>query len=206
MTSRSRKFPLVPILIAAAVVLLAGAWLAFRPIAPDVPRGNLSGADIGGPFTLVDETGKTVTSDSFNDQWRMMYFGFTFCPDVCPTDTAAMAAGLKAFEERHPGRATRVQPMFITFDPERDTPEVLAEFTDHFHPRLLGLTGTQQQVDDALKAFRVYAVRTPGATEGSYSFDHTALVYLMDPQGRPVEFIANPTPQTVDTMLEKFVH
>lgn len=204
MNSHTSRFSRTAIIAVIAIVLLAIGLAVFQ--SDEAPRGNLSGAAVGGPFTLVDETGKTVTSDSFNNQWRLMYFGFTYCPDVCPTDTAAMAAGLKSFEERHPARARKVQPLFITFDPERDTPEILAEFTDHFHPRLLGLTGTAEQIESVLATFRVYAARTEGATEGTYSFDHTALVYLMDPKGQPVEFVAGPTPATVDAMLEKFVH
>ncbi len=204
----NRRLPRIPTL-ALALALLAGAallavWL-LRP-AP-VPQGNLSGAAIGGPFSLIDESGQPVTSDSFAGRWRLMYFGFTFCPDVCPVDTANLAAGLKAFEAASPERAAKVQPLFLTVDPERDTPEILVEFTDAFHPRLLGLTGSRAQVDAALKTFRVYASKVPGVTEGSYTYDHLAVVYLMDPDGRPVAFLAGPTasPEAVAAMLDTHV-
>ena len=198
----SRKAPLVLLALAAA----AGAALLLLRPAP-APQGNLAGASVGGPFTLTDETGRTVTSDSFKGQWRLMYFGFTYCPDVCPTDTANLAQGLKLFEAQHPKQAARLQPLFVTVDPERDTPAALAEFTDSFHPRLLGLTGTRPQVDSALKAFRIYASRVPGTTPDAYTYDHLAVFYLMDPDGRPVQFLAGPTasPQAIADMLERFL-
>jgi protein SCO1/2 len=181
--------------------------LALGACAQPRPAGNLDGAAIGGDFALVDERGRPVTSASYDGQWRLMYFGFTYCPDVCPVDAAKLGQGLRAFEASHPDAAARVQPLFVTVDPERDTPTALAEFTDNFHPRLVGLTGTPAQVEAALKAFRVYARRVPGATEGSYSYDHLAVFYLLDPEGRPVEFLAGPTatPEAIAAMLERFV-
>jgi protein SCO1/2 len=197
----SRSVPLILLLLAAAA---AAALLLLRP---STPQGNLTGATVGGPFTLTDETGRTVTSESFKGQWRLIYFGFTYCPDICPTDTAKLAQGLKLFEAKHPKEAAKLQPLFITVDPERDTPAALAEFTDSFHPRLLGLTGTREQIDAALKAFRIYASKVPGTTPDSYTYDHLAVFYLMDPDGRPVQFIAGQgaTPQAIADMLERFL-
>jgi protein SCO1/2 len=189
----SRSLPLILLALALAV---GAALLLLRPSAPE---GNLTGATVGGPFTLTDETGRTVTSESFKGQWRLMYFGFTYCPDICPTDTAKLAAGLKLFEAKHPKEAAKLQPLFITVDPERDTPAALAEFTDSFHPRLLGLTGTREQIDAALKV--------PGTTPDSYTYDHLAVFYLMDPDGRPVQFVAGQgaTPESIAAMLERFL-
>lgn len=205
MNSRPTKASMsrLPLILLVAAALLAGAFLLFRP-AP-APEGNLTGAAVGGPFTLVDETGRQVTSASFDGRWRLMYFGFTYCPDVCPVDAAKLAQGFAAFEKAHPDAAAKVQPLFVTVDPERDTPAVLAEFTNAFHPRLLGLTGSRAQIDDMLKRFRIYASKVPGVTEGSYTYDHLAVFYLMDPEGRPVEFIAASTaaPEDVAAMLEK---
>jgi protein SCO1 len=197
----SRSLPLILLALALAV---GAALLLLRPSAP---QGNLTGATVGGPFTLTDETGRTVTSESFKGQWRLMYFGFTYCPDICPTDTAKLAAGLKLFEAKHPKEAAKLQPLFITVDPERDTPAALAEFTDSFHPRLLGLTGTREQIDAALKAFRIYAQKVPGTTPDSYTYDHLAVFYLMDPDGRPVQFVAGQgaTPESIAAMLERFL-
>jgi protein SCO1/2 len=199
--NRSTRF----LLILLILLLAGGAFLLWQR--PQGPRGNIEGAAIGGDFALVDETGKAVTSASYDGLWRLMYFGFTFCPDICPTDTAKLAAGLAAFEKADPARAARVQPLFVTVDPARDTPEALAVFTASFHPRLVGLTGTPEQVDAALKRFRIYARRVEGATPGSYLYDHMAAIYLFDPAGRPVAFIAGPeaTPQAVTAMLEAHV-
>lgn len=197
----SRKAPLILL----ALALAAGAALLL--LRPSAPQGNLTGASVGGPFTLTDETGRTVTSETFAGQWRLMYFGFTYCPDICPTRTGEIAEGLKIFEKGHPKEAARLQPLFVTVDPERDTPAALAEFTDSFHPRLLGLTGSREQIDAALKAFRIYAQKVPGTTPDAYNYDHLDVVYLMDPEGRPVQFISGPTVtrQTVAQMLERFL-
>ncbi len=202
--TRLKAVALPLFLLAVALAALAAAWF-LRP--STAPQGNLSGSSVGGEFSLVDETGRAVTSASFSGQWRLMYFGFTYCPDICPTDTAKLAQGVQAFEKAHPDLASKVQPIFVTVDPERDTPEILQEFTDAFHPRLIGLTGSREQVDAALKTFRVYASKVPGVTEGSYTYDHLAIIYLFDPEGRPVQFIAGPTatPQAIAAMLEKFI-
>ena len=195
----------LPLILLALAALAAGLIFVLKPSA--APQGNLSGSAVGGPFTLQDESGNTVTSDSYDGKWRLMYFGFTYCPDICPTDTAKLAAGLKAFEAKHPAAAAKVQPLFVTVDPERDTPAALAEFTDQFHPRLVGLTGTRPQIDAALKAFRVYAAKVPGSVPEAYTFDHLAIIYLLDPKGRPVEFVAGSTatPEGIAAMLERFV-
>jgi protein SCO1/2 len=197
-----RRFATRLLLAVAAILLLAGGvvwWL--RPAAP---AGNLEGAAIGGPFTLVDEAGRTVRWDDFRGRHVLLYFGYSFCPDVCPVDTAKLAAGLKAFEAAEPKRAADVQPLFITVDPARDTPAVLAEYTAAFHPRLLGLTGPEEAIAGTLAAFRVYARKAPGATGGSYLVDHLAVIYLFDRDGRPIAFLPGPeaTPAAVVAMLE----
>lgn len=199
---KSSRLPLV--LLALALALVAALWF-FRP--DSAPKGNLTGASVGGPFSLVDETGAPVTNDSFDGKWRLMYFGFTYCPDICPTDTATMAAAVRMFEEKHPQEAKTLQPIFVTVDPERDTPAAVAEFTDAFHPRILGLTGSREQVDAALKTFRVYAAKVPGTVPEAYTYDHLAIFYLMDPKGRPVEFLASSTasPEQLLAMLERFL-
>jgi protein SCO1/2 len=201
----SRKSRLLPLILLALALAAGAALLLLRPAPP--PQGNLAGASVGGPFTLTDETGRTVTSDTFKGQWRLMYFGFTYCPDICPTRTAEIAKGLEIFQTKHPKQAQRLQPLFITVDPERDTPAALAEFTNSFHPRILGLTGSTEQVDAALKAFRIYASKVPGTTPDTYTYDHQDIVYLMDPNGRPVQFLAGPTVtrQAIADMLERFL-
>ncbi|WP_448579729.1 SCO family protein [Thermaurantiacus sp.] len=202
-TPKGSSLPIA--LFLGLVVALGLGLLVWRPALG--PRGNLEGAAIGGEFSLVDERGQQRRWSDFAGQWRLVYFGYTFCPDVCPVDTAHLASGLKAFEKASPRRAARVQPLFITVDPARDTPAALAEFTDNFHPRLLGLTGSEEEIAATLKAFRVYARRVEGASKDSYLVDHMAAIYLFAPDGAPVAFIPGPeaSPQAVEAMLDRFV-
>ena len=168
-----------------------------------VPAGNLSGADVGGPFKLVDGNGTTVTEARFAGQYRLMYFGYTFCPDVCPTDVQKLALGLKAFEKSEPALAAKVTPIFVSIDPERDTPEAVRQFAAAFHPRLVGLTGSRAQIDAAIKTFRVYATKR-GSGE-NYLMDHSAMIYLFDPAGSPISFLQQPSPNEVEADLKRFV-
>ena len=195
----------VYIAVVVAVVLGVGAAIWWQR--PTAPEGNLSGTAVGGPFTLVDELGETVDQDSYAGKWRLMYFGYTYCPDICPTDTAKMAQALTLLEAEHPGALARVAPLFVTVDPERDTPAVLAEFTDHFHPAIIGLTGSRAQIDAMLKTFRIFAQKVPGVTEGSYTLDHLAVFYLMDPENRPVAFLASQTatPRDIADLLARYL-
>jgi protein SCO1/2 len=123
-----------------ALLLAAGlGWMRFST--PPAPPGNLAGASLGGPFTLTNQDGQTVRDTDFAGRWRLIYFGYGFCPDVCPTDLALVGRGLQAFEAQEAGRAANVAPIFITIDPERDTPAVLKPFVAAFHPRLVGRHG-----------------------------------------------------------------
>lgn len=136
-------------------------------------------ASIGGPFTLVDHSGRTVTQDTYKGRFQLIYFGYTFCPDVCPTELAGMAQAL----DRLGAEADRVQPLFITVDPERDTVPHLAEYVGLFHPRLAGLTGTPDQIRAVARAFRVYYARARSDDPRYYAMDHSSFVYLMGPDG-----------------------
>ncbi|MCU0911535.1 MAG: SCO family protein [Rhodobacteraceae bacterium] len=143
---------------------------------------------VGGPFTLVDGTGATVTDAEVIDRPALVYFGYTFCPDVCPFDTARNAAAVDLLEER----GIDVKPVFVTVDPERDTPEVMAEFTQYVHPRMVGLSGTPEQVADAVRAYRVYA-RKQEAEDAFYLVDHSTFTYLVLPGHGVVEFFRRET-------------
>lgn len=144
-----------------------------------------SGA-IGGDFTLVDETGQTVTSAEVLAQPSLIYFGYTFCPDVCPLDNVRNAEAVDILEQR----GVMVQPVFISIDPARDTPEVMAEFTDYMHPRMLGLTGSPEQVKAASTAYRTYykAQEAEEGAEDYYLVDHSTFTYLTLPDHGFVEF------------------
>jgi protein SCO1/2 len=150
-------------------------------------------AEIGGPFTLVDGHGHTVTDRDLRGRYLLVYFGYTFCPDVCPTTLAEIAGALDKLGEK----AKDVQPVFITVDPRRDTPQVVAGYTAAFSPRILGLTGTPEQIAKVAREYKVYFARR-GEDAQTYSVDHSSILYLMGPDGR---FIAPlRTDGSADTM------
>lgn len=140
--------------------------------------GNASG--IGGPFTLEDGSGRPVTDRDFRGAYMLVYFGYTFCPDVCPTTLTAVA---DAMDKLGPA-ASRVKPLFITVDPARDTPAVVKQYAAAFGPRITGLTGTPQEIAKVAREYRVYyAEHRTGPGPGDYTMDHSSVLYLMDPNG-----------------------
>lgn len=176
-------------LLAAVLPMLAlGGCGSGEPANPPAERPPLEGAAIGGPFTLVDKAGKTVTWDDFKGKYRIVYFGYTFCPDACPLDMQQLMKGFAQFEQASPERAAKVQPIFITVDPERDTPNVVGQWTAAFSPRLIGLTGTPAQVKAAAKAFAAYYSKGED-TAGGYLMDHSRIAFLMDPDGKPIAML-----------------
>jgi protein SCO1/2 len=166
----------------------------------------LAGSGIGGPFELVDKTGKTVRWSDFDGRYRMVYFGFTYCPDACPTDLARSGKGLQQFEREHPDLGAKIQPIFISVDPDRDTPAVVGEFAANFHPRLIGLTGTPAQVKAAADAFKVFYEKARPAADGSYMVNHSTVTYLFGPKGEPLATIpTDEGPEAVAQELGKWV-
>jgi protein SCO1/2 len=151
----------------------------------------LAGAAIGGPFTLVDQDGRTISDRDFAGRYRIVYFGYTHCPDVCPTDLATISQALSSFEKSDPKRAARVQPIFVTVDPERDTPAVMKEYLRPFHPRLLGLGGSPAQVADAEKKFAIYSRKGEVQPGGGYAMDHSRQIVLQGPKGEPLALLAD---------------
>jgi protein SCO1 len=147
-------------------------------------------AAIGGPFTLVATDGTAVTDASYRGKWMLIYFGYTFCPDACPTALANVSAALKMLGNE----ADKVQPLFITVDPKRDTRQVLGEYLKSFDPRIIGLTGSEEQTAAAAKAYRVYIGSSPGKAKDDYLVDHSSFVYLMDPIGKFTGVIRGETP------------
>ena len=177
---------------AVAIALLPGS----REQLPALP--SVGKALVGGPFELVDHTGKTVTDKDFRGRFMLVYFGFTYCPDVCPSALQVMSTAL----DQVGAKADKVVPLFITVDPERDTPAQLAQCVPSFHPRLIGLTGTPEQIAAVEKAYRVYAKKvTDDKSTVGYTFDHTSLVYLMDPKGDYVAHFTHATP--VERIVER---
>ena len=168
--------------------------------------GGGAGA-IGGPFTLIDENGTTVTDADVITRPSVLYFGYTYCPDVCPTDMQRTAQGLREFAEQDADAAAKVQAVFITIDPERDTPEVVGEFTSAFSDDLMGLTGSPEAIKQAADAFRVYYKKGEATESGAYLVDHTNIVYLFDPAGEPLAMLpTNEGASGVAAELAKWVN
>jgi len=156
------------------------------------PAVQTSGkALIGGPFTLVDQTGKTVTDQDFRGRYMLVFFGFTHCPDICPAELQVMSAALDALGPK----ADSVVPFLITLDPERDTQAAMAAYVKNFGPRFVGLTGSSEQIAAAAKAYRVaYSKFQQDKTSSDYTIDHSALVYLMGKDGEYITHFAYGTP------------
>lgn len=169
--------------LAVAALIMVASCTAEPAPGPSPDGVDLRGASIGGDFTLTSNRGEEVSWDDFAGQYRLVYFGFTYCPDICPTDIQRISQGLKQFEIASPDRAAKVQPIFISVDPERDTPAVLDEFVSNFHPRLIGLTGTPEAIDGAKQAFGVQASKDPVSADGNYNISHTTFTYLFAPDG-----------------------
>jgi protein SCO1/2 len=165
----------------------------------------LKGARIGGAFTLTDHHGRPVSEGNFAGKYRIVYFGFTHCPDICPTDLAAIGQALRLFEKEDAAAAAKVQPIFITTDPERDTPKVLKEYVASFHPRLVGLTGTPQQIADAAKLYAIYYAKVP-VEGGGYTMEHQRIVYLMGAKGEPIAMLPHgERAEVIAATLKKWV-
>ncbi len=197
-----------PLILGAALViaLIAGVllWRAGETSVTAGPSGEAGAAQstgtamIGGPFTLTDETGKRVTEADFTGKFMLLYFGFTSCPDVCPTELQAMTAALAALGPD----GDKVTPIFITVDPARDTVEVIGPYVKQFSPRLKGLVGTPDELAKVAKEYRVFYEKVKDETSSDdYTMDHSSVVYLMGPDGKYLAFFGPGT--TPDKMAEK---
>lgn len=136
----------------------------------------VAGIKIGGPFTLVNQDGETVTQDTYKGQYKLIYFGFTYCPAICPTELQKVTRALNELGKD----GEKIQPIFITIDPERDTPKVMKDYVSLYHPRLVGLSGSPENVSAALKDFRIYAAKVQDETMNDYTMDHSSFIYFMD--------------------------
>jgi protein SCO1/2 len=166
----------------------------------------LAGAAIGGPFTLTASNGKTVHWSDFDGKYRIVYFGYTYCPDVCPLDMQHLMQGFAIYKKKHPKLAAQIVPMFISVDPQRDTPKVVGEFTHAFSDDLLGLTGTPDEIAKTAKEFAVYYEKAKPNSEGGYLVNHSTQAYLMGRQGQPIALVpVDKDPPAVAEALEKWV-
>ena len=173
----------------AGLLLLAAAGIAVVAVqviegGPQEAGGLIGQPTVGGPFELVDGDGKTVTEKNFAGKPLLVYFGYTYCPDVCPTELAAMSDALDLMS---PDEAKQFQPLFVTIDPERDTPEIMKDYVQNFYPTMVGLTGSVEQIRKAAQAYRVYYAKSEPKNAGEpYLMDHSSFIYVMDKQGRYV--------------------
>jgi len=185
-------------LVRASLLLAFGVALAGCDGAAPAPdaRPPLEGARIGGPFTLTDQNGRTVRDSDFAGQYRIVYFGYSFCPDICPVDLQKLMRGLAQFEKAAPALGAKVQPLFVTIDPARDTPAALKPFVSRYHPRLLGLTGTPEQIAQVAKEFVVVYNKVEGSAPDRYLMAHTQIAFLMGPDGKPLAMLPVDDPTT----------
>jgi protein SCO1/2 len=175
------------LLIVLALGVVLGAFAVVSLFGPQrsalVTKSIVSGqASIGGPFTLTNHLGKQVTDADFSGRYMLVYFGYSFCPDVCPTELQTMGRAL----DRLGKGADKITPVFISIDPARDGPSELAAYVKAFHPRMVGLTGTAAGIAAAAKAYKVYYRKAPGSERGpmDYLMDHSSFIYLMGPDGK----------------------
>jgi protein SCO1 len=200
--ANSRRFLLVASLLAGFLILGAGAFLglAFRDTSKGA-AGTVLASAIGGPFRLVDQNGKTITDADLRGKWSLVYFGYTHCPDACPTALNDISIAL---DELGPKRDA-VRPVFITVDPERDTPAVLKDYVTSFDAPILALSGSADEIARAAKAYRVYYAKHP-EPGGDYSMDHSSVIYVMDPGGRfTASFTHESTPEEIAARLKKLL-
>ncbi|HEB80176.1 MAG TPA: SCO family protein [Rhodospirillales bacterium] len=201
--SRGRFIQGVAIFIIVASTAIA-AWLHFGPASGS--GGGIPAITVGGPFELVNHNGGTVTDADFRGKFMLIFFGYTYCPDVCPTGLGIMA---EALDILGPG-AGKVVPIFISIDPKRDTPERLKEFVTNFHPRLVGLTGSPAQVSAVANAYRVFFAKVnpkEGEDPDNYAMAHANFTFLMGPDGENrTIFNGGTSPQEMAKRIKKFIY
>ncbi|WP_119388668.1 SCO family protein [Taklimakanibacter lacteus] len=177
MPSRQKLVFALVVLLIAAVTGLGALWLTRGPGSP-IGSGT---ALVGGPFTLTNQDGKRVTDQDFRGRYMLIFFGFTYCPDVCPGELQVMSAAI----DQLGADGDRIQPIFVTIDPARDTPEAMKLYVSNFHPRMAGLTGSEADIAAVAKAYRVYYAKAKGSENSpDYLMDHSTILYLMGPDGK----------------------
>jgi cytochrome oxidase Cu insertion factor (SCO1/SenC/PrrC family) len=189
-------------LVALGTALILALYLpALRPDPSDTTVEGT--ASIGGPFELVNQRGETVTQDILLGHYNLVYFGFTYCPDICPLTLQSMADAIELL----PGqKSDLVQPVFVSLDPERDTPDIVASYVGNFHSRMIGLTGAPEQVRNAASAYRVFFRKAPLGDDGDYTIDHSGYLYLMNRSGKYIDhFRKDVTTEQINARLRELL-
>ncbi|WP_294050060.1 SCO family protein [Sphingomonas sp.] len=169
-----------------------------------VDEPPLAGARIGGPFTLTDPDGKPVRDSDFAGKYRIVYFGYTWCPDICPNDMLKIGQAMRMLDKQAPEKAKAIVPIFITVDPERDTPKVVGAFVRNFDDRIVGLTGSPAAIAAVEKQYAVYAKKEAPGPNGAYLVGHSQIAYLMDKDGKPITSL--PIEKDAAAMVEQLDH
>lgn len=176
-------------MILACLGLVIGGAIAYTQIVTEhkesnkAPSSSMAGVNLGGPFTLTDHHGETVTQADYDGHYKFIYFGFTYCPAICPTELQKMTQVLGNLDEEI---SSQIQPLFITVDPERDTVEVMREYVSLFHPRFIGLTGSNEQIEAVKKSYKIFATKVQDEDMNDYTVDHSSFIYLMSPNNKPL--------------------
>ena len=184
------------VICSVALVILAGlaVWMVNHELSQRGGGGLsriASAVPVGGPFELVDDQGTTVTDRSFGDRHLLIFFGYSFCPDFCPTELARMGMALDRLDAED---AAKIQPLFITIDPLRDTPDLMSAYVEQFHPEIVGLTGSEEQIAEVAKAYRVFYAKVDTGDPDYYLMDHSTFTYLMAPDGDNIAIFPYDTP------------
>lgn len=188
------------------VPLISGCNPANDSLSDVVEEPPLAGAKIGGSFTLTNQDGGKTSDSDMAGQFRIMYFGYSYCPDVCPVDLQKIMQGLAVAEKSEPELATKIQPIFVTIDPERDKPEQLKQYVSAFHPRLIGLTGSAEEIADVAKKYLIIYNRREVEGMSEYLMDHSRQAYLFGPQGEPLAMLPyDGTPEEVAAEIKRWV-
>lgn len=171
-----------------------------------IPDPLTQPVSLGGPFTLQDPEGKKWTEKDFPHSYLVIYFGYTFCPDICPMALHHLTDAIHMLESKG-GLTRKIQPLFITLDPERDTPSSLKEYMTQFHPSIKGLTGSPPQIEAVLKAYRVYRSKfVPDPKKPEYLMDHSSLIYIMSPEGTYLGSFSHQTdPTQMASLIQNFI-
>ena len=192
----SKKFfltLLISLLILLVLSIGTGLW-----VYKQTKNNNLNKATlVGGSYSLTDHNGNSVTDKSFSDKFKIIYFGYTFCPDICPTGMAVISQSLDLLGNK----AKRIKPIFITVDPKRDNVEIMAEYHNHFHPSFSNLTGTLDQIRRVAKLYRVYYKKSDASEAENYLMDHSSIMYVLSPEG---EYINHFGPEITPAQIEAF--
>lgn len=211
-----RNLPVIGALLASLAAIGIAALIAWNhlnqaTVGAGNPRSNgeaivAPGLSLGGPFDLKNASGDRVTEAAFAGSHMLVYFGFTHCPDICPTELGSMAAAIDILGDRNAAMAESVVPIFITIDPQRDTPEIVGEYAAAFHPRMVGLTGDAAAIDAIARSYRVFYSRGQTLDEDFYLMNHSGFVYLVGPENEFITmFHGGTAPDDIANALERYV-